>query len=163
MMSRRTAVSAALAAIIAAASWSGFAHEQPATSARKQLLEADRAFFKATTEHGIDGWMSFMADDAVRIAPIGSKAVTGRTAVRELDAPMFADPKKRLVWEPTDGGTFADGKHGFTTGRARIVARGDADAEETTWTGTYITIWRQAADGSWKVILDTGASDSKKP
>lgn len=163
MFRRPALVFAVVVGVVSAVNWSGIANEQPANAARKQLMDADRAFFKATTERGIDGWMSFMADDAVRIAPIGEKAVTGRTAVRQLDAPMFADPKKRLIWEPTDGGPFADGKHGFTTGRARIVARSDAGAEETIWSGAYVTIWRQAADGSWKVILDTGAGEAVKP
>lgn len=162
MFRRPVLIFAVVAGVASAVNWSGVAREQPANVTRKQLMDADRAFFKAASERGIDGWMSFMADDAVRIAPIGDKAVTGRQAVRELDSPLFADPGKRLIWEPTDGGTFADGKHGFTTGRARIVARNDAGADEATWTGAYVTIWHQAADGSWKVILDTGAGEAVK-
>jgi ketosteroid isomerase-like protein len=130
--------------------------------AKTQLMDADRAFAKATAEKGIDGWMSFMADDAVRIAPLGGKAHVGKAAVKELDAPMFADPKRKLLWEPTDGGAFADGKHGYTTGRSRAIVTNDKGEEETGWTGAYITWWRRSDDGTWKVILDTGAADPPK-
>lgn len=133
----------------------------PKADAKTELMDADRAFAKATGEKGIDGWMSFMADDAVRVQPLGGKATVGKAAVRELDAVMFKDPKRKLLWEPTDGGAFADGKHGFTTGRSRSVQVTDK-GEEVRWTGAYVTWWRRGDDGKWKVILDTGAADPPK-
>src|SRR5262249_35259456 len=107
------------------------------------------------------GWMSFMADDAVRVVPLGGKAHIGKAAVKELDAALFADPKRKLVWEPTDAGGFADGKHGFTTGRWKAVARNDKGEETVVLTGAYVTWWRKD-DGRWKVILDTGAAAPPK-
>src|SRR5262245_7973291 len=130
--------------------------------AKAELMDADRAFAKASAEKGLDGWMSFMAEDAVRVAPLGGQAHAGKAAVKELDAALFADPKVKLVWEPTDAGAFADGKHGFTTGRAKRVARNDKGEEEVRWTGAYVTWWRKGDDGRWKVILDTGAADPPK-
>jgi len=129
---------------------------------KTELTDADRAFAKAAAEKGIDGWMSFMADDAVRVSPLGGKARVGKAAVKELDAAMFADPKRKLVWEPTDAGAFADGKHGWTTGRFKMLARNDKGEEEVLRTGAYVTWWRKGADGRWKVILDTGAPDPPK-
>src|SRR5262245_40007859 len=97
-------------------------------TAKKSLIDADRAFFKATTDRRIDGWMEFFADDAVRIAPLGGKAFVGRDAIRELDGKMLAEFK--LAWEPTDAGVFADGKHGFTTGRGKVFRRKDGGEDE---------------------------------
>ena len=152
-------------AVVAAAvcGWA-FGRSQPpkaAADAKAELMDADRAFAKATAEKGIDGWMSFMADDAVRVQPLGGKAHVGKAAVRELDAEMFKDPKRKLLWEPTDGGAFADGKHGFTTGRSKMVTRDEKDGEAVLWTGAYVTWWRKD-DGKWKVILDTGAAEPTK-
>jgi ketosteroid isomerase-like protein len=130
---------------------------------RQQLMDADRAFAKAAGEKGLDGWMSFMADDAVRVSPMGGKATVGKAAIRKLDANLFADANRQLVWEPADAGTFADGKHGFTTGRAKIAARDAAGKEESPWTVKYVTWWRKGEDGRWKVILDTGASEMPRP
>lgn len=129
--------------------------------AEADLMDADRAFGKAAAEKGLDGWMGFMADDAVRVVPLGGKATTGNAEVRKLDATIFADPKRKLVWEPTDGGAFADGKHGFTSGKWKLIARNDKGEEEVLRTGAYVTWWRKGDDG-WKVILDTGAPDPPK-
>jgi ketosteroid isomerase-like protein len=161
MTTRRLALFA-LAATAGASLSARFPEKPRVADVREDLLAADREFAKAAAEKGLDGWMSVMAEDAVRIAPIGGKAVIGTKAVRELDAGLFADPKKKLVWEPMDGGSFADGTHGFTTGKAKFVTAGADGKEESTWTGSYVTVWRKGTDGKWKVILDTGAADPPK-
>ena len=165
-MSRRPIV-AVTAAVLVAGGWALTGRPTPAPAAaepdaKQQLMDADLAFARATAEKGIDGWMSFMADDAVRIAPLGGKAHAGKAAVRELDAKMFADPNRKLLWEPTDGGAFDGGTHGFTTGRSRVVVKAADGKEEVRSTGNYVTWWRKGPDGRWKVILDTGATDPAK-
>lgn len=129
---------------------------------KTELMEADRAFARATKAKGIDGWMSFMADDAVRLSPLGAKAIVGKAAVRELDAKMLGVAGRTLQWEPVDGGGFAEGKHGFTTGKGRMVVTKDDGSEETVWSGVYVTMWRKNDAGEWKVILDTGAAEEQK-
>jgi ketosteroid isomerase-like protein len=133
------------------------------SDAKGELMEADRAFAKAAADKGLDGWMSVFTDDAVRISPLGGKASAGKDAIRKLDASLFADPKRLLVWEPIDAGVFADGKHGFTTGRAKVNDRAAGDKAGSPWPVKYVTFWRKGEDGRWKVILDTGASDPPKP
>ena len=116
-------------------------------AARQALMDADRAFATETAADGLEGWMRFYAPDAVRLR-MGETAVQGLDAVRRFDAGIFADASTRLVWWPTDSGTFEDRRLGFTTGRSALV-RAEAPAD---------TLWRQDAQGRWKVILDTGAS-----
>ena len=163
MTMRRTAV---LLAAAGAAVLGGWAFAPPGRSApeadvKAEVMAADRAFYKAAAEKGLDGWMSYMADDVVRVAPLGGKGHVGKAAARALDADLFADPKAKLEWEPSDGGAFADRRYGWTTGRAKIVARTDAGGEDVRWTGAYVTWWRKDA-GGWRVILDTGAADPPK-
>jgi ketosteroid isomerase-like protein len=136
--------------------------EMPIPDAKAELMDADREFAKATHAKGIDGWMTFMANDAVRIAPLGGETHVGTDAVRKHDAAMFKDPKRTLVWEPTGGGAFADGRHGYTTGTSKMLVRNDAGEEEIAWHGAYVTVWRKGDDGKWKVILDTGAEMKPK-
>ncbi len=153
----------ALLFFIGVGGWAVAQREQPKADAKTKLLDADRAFAKATAEKGLDGWLSYMTDDAVRISPLGSKAHVGKAAIKELDAALFADPKRQLVWEPADGGDFADGKHGFTTGKFKILSKSVEGKEDVQRTGAYVTWWRMGDDGRWKVILDTGAFDPPKP
>ena len=162
MTTRRTAVLFAVgAAVLGGWLFAPSGRSEPPADVRAEVMAADRAFYKAAAEKGLDGWMSFMADDAVRIAPLGTKAHVGTAAVRKLDTELFADPAVKLVWEPTDGGAFADQRCGWTTGRAKMVARTDAGGEEVRWSGAYVTWWRKDAAG-WRVILDTGAADPLK-
>lgn len=128
---------------------------------KQELLAIDRTFCKVTTEKGIDGWMSFMASDAARLGPIGSKFVTGADNIRQQDSTLFANPQVKLVWEPVHAHAFADGKMGITTGKYRMVEK-TADGKETTKSqGAYVTTWRKDATG-WKVIFDTGVPEEKK-
>jgi ketosteroid isomerase-like protein len=120
------------------------------------LLEADRAFARATAERGIDGWMSFFTADAVRL-DLRGKLVRGLAEIREHDLPVHEDPNLELQWEPTGAGLFEGGDHGFTRGRYELVQR-EGGARSLLSRGTYLTIWRRE-EGGWKVILDTGIPD----
>lgn len=127
-----------------------------ADTLREQLMQVDRKFAASASERGLDGWMEFMADDAVRLPKQGAKAIVGKSEIRKADAALFADKARQLLWEPADGGGFDDGKLGFTTGSYRLVKKAADGKEEVLGRGTYLTWWRKSSDGSWKVILDTG-------
>jgi ketosteroid isomerase-like protein len=125
-----------------------------AAADREAIMAADRAFADSTYARGLDGWMSYYTADAVRLR-LGEPAAQGTEAVRQFDAPIFADTAIVLVWTPVDAGTFADGSHGFSTGKGAMVRR--ATPTDTVWQGQYVTIWRRGDDGRWMVILDTGS------
>ena len=61
------------------------------------------------------------------------------------------DQAAKLEWEPTDGGAFSDGLHGFTTGRSRMVVKDGKGGETVRWSGAYVTSWRKDDKGRWKV------------
>ena len=126
-----------------------------------ELQEADRAFAKTTAERGLDGWLSFMADDIAKVQRPGDKFLVGMDNIRQNDARIFANPDQKLVWEPVDAHLFADGNHGVTSGRYKMVV--DEDGKERILSqGGYITWWRKQPDGTWKVIFDTGSPDPEK-
>ncbi len=123
---------------------------------REALMAADRAFADSTAAHGLDGWMQFYAADAVRLE-LGGEATQGLEGIRAKDSLIFVDPSRLLTWQPVSSGVFADGQHGFTTGRwARVRLDSTRD---TLGTGRYVTMWRRGSDGHWRVILDTGSGD----
>lgn len=121
------------------------------------LLEADRAFERATAERRLDGWMSYFDEDAARLFP--GQVVRGLDEIRRLDAELFDDETLSLEWEPLDGGLFRDRDHGFTTGRYELVrTEPGGSSSGIVSRGTYVTIWRRG-DSGWRVILDTGSPD----
>ena len=133
--------------------------ESPATPPDPQvLLEADRAFARATAERRAEGWVSFFADDGAQLVP-GSE-VRGLDAIRELMGPAFADTSFILSWEPTRADIAASGDLGYTIGRYKSHRLGP-DGLPVERTGTYVSMWRRGTDGAWKVVLDTGVPDQE--
>ncbi len=130
---------------------------EPLNDIPAQLMAADRAFAAAAAARGLDGWLSFMSPDAVRLGRM-QNPVRGLEAIRRSDAEIFADPAARLTWEPTDAGAFG-ARSGWTVGHSEVRRRNADGTEKVVGTGRYITIWRRSPDGGWLVALDTGASD----
>lgn len=119
------------------------------------VMEADRAFARATAERGVDGWVSFFAEDG---AMVGQTREVGHDAIRAAMAPVFADSTFSLQWEPVQAEVAASGDLGYTVGRYESRRMG-TDGLEVRQTGSYLTVWKRGADGSWKVALDIGSPD----
>lgn len=124
------------------------------------VMDADRAFNKATQQNRLEGWMSFMADNVVlfNLDP----PVVGKDAVRKFYEPVFGNPDSSLTWEPTSGDIQPSGKVGYTSGRYTLrmkSAKGDVIERH----GSYLTVWGKQKDGSWKVIADGGSPDPAAP
>lgn len=121
---------------------------------RATSTATDRDFAKATAEHGVDGWVSFFADDGARI--IDKKGlVRGHDAIRALVAPLLSDPDRRLERETSD----ASGDLGWTYGHARLMRR-EAGEWRVAAKMQYLTTWRRQPNGAWRVIPDVGAEDA---
>jgi len=117
----------------------GTAHPAPALEA------ADRAFAADTGTRGVEGWLA--AFDAEGGMMRRGERVD-RAGIAEAMQPVLASG--RLDWAPIASGT--DGDLGFTVGKATFTAA----RPEDSWRSTYVTVWRHQADGSWKVLFDTG-------
>lgn len=120
----------------------------------RELLAADAAFQQDTLARGLEGWMSWYADDAVRMEIDGFVA-RGRDEIRAHDAPLFADGRTTLHWEPLEAGLQDDGRHGWTRGRYEIRVAFDGQTPKIVARGHYLTIWRRTGS-AWRVVLDTG-------
>jgi len=114
------------------------------------LREADRAFFRATRERGLEGWLSWFAGDAVVFPPAGALAV-GSAALRAHYTGLGGFPAKDFLWDPEEAGITAARDFGWTIGRWGSDASG-----KPSWAGRYMTVWRKEQDGSWKVVADCG-------
>ena len=122
---------------------------------RAALQDSDRAFNRATARQRAEGWMQFMAPDGALIRPAAT--ITG-PAVREAVTRMFADTSFTLTWEPLQADVGASGDLGYTVGRWEAHFR-DGQGAPASSTGRYLTIWKQQADRSWKVVQDIGVTD----
>jgi len=122
---------------------------------RQAILDADRAFDARTAERGVEGWVSFFAEDGKMIRST-TEVVKGHAAIRELMGPLFADKNNSLRWEPEYGEAARSGDLGYTIGRSKFRGR-NAEGKTVERDGRYVTIWRNTGSG-WKAALDIGSS-----
>jgi uncharacterized protein (TIGR02246 family) len=124
------------------------------------LMEADRAFARATADRGTDGWVSNFAESGTMFRD--GEIVRGHDAIQTLMEPAFATEGSGIAWEPTEADIAASGDLGYTIGRFESTFVGP-DGQRGKRTGTYVTIWKKQGDGSWKVAVDIGSNNVKEP
>jgi ketosteroid isomerase-like protein len=125
----------------------------------KILMDADRAFAKATAARGAEGWMEFMAPNAVDLT---RETLVGPDQIRAEMIATFKLPGISIVWEPYKAEFLGNGNVGYTVGHYEVRYIGD-DGKPVVRKGTYLTTWQQQADGSWKVRADIGSPDPPTP
>jgi ketosteroid isomerase-like protein len=124
------------------------------------LLRTDQEFNTATQARGVEGWVSFFAENG---SMIGSKApITGHEAIRAVMASALTHPDVSLTWEPRRAEITPGGRLGYTTGRYLRVQK-DEVGRRVESRGTYMNIWRKQPDGAWKVVVDIGDPDEAPP
>jgi ketosteroid isomerase-like protein len=119
------------------------------------LMQADRDFAKATAAKRLEGWMSFMAPNAVLLR---AEPLVGLDLISAGMAKDFNSPGFQLTWEPTKAEFVGSGPVGYTIGRYEVKVTGD-DGKPHTSHGSYMTTWQKQRDGSWKVVADIGSPD----
>lgn len=119
-----------------------------AHEAAPDLETADRAFAADTAARGIEGWVAAFDREGAMMRR--GNRIQGSAAIRAAMADALANGK--LVWEPIASGRA--GMLGYTVGKASYTGR-------ESWQSSYITIWRQQPDGTWKVLFDTGRAMQK--
>ncbi len=122
-------------------------------AAKTALLAADRTFGEvARTKGGAAAYAAILCDDA-RLLRDGVPPVTGKEAVRAA----VAKATELQTWEVVGGGVARSGDFGYTYG---VVLNGVAGGGSVK-TANYLRVWRQVADGSWKLAFDVLAPRPK--
>ncbi len=132
----------------------GTCQEQNAVA--DEIKRADLDFCAATAAKGLDGWVSYFAENAY----IGQTdpPVRGRQAIRQHYEPLFAHKGLEFKWAPERAEVFAAGTLGYTSGRYSMAFVNDKGVRVER-TGSYLTVWERQKDNSWKVIADFGSAD----
>ena len=125
--------------------------------AAAEIMAADNLFSKVTGEKRLEGFMSFLSDSVMTLAP-DTAVIRGKDGLRKvwagLDKPTF-----HVVWHPLYAYASSCGDLGYSVGVAEFW-KDVAGAKQPLGSSKYLTVWRRQADGSWKVVFDTGVEDS---
>jgi ketosteroid isomerase-like protein len=118
------------------------------------LEEEDRRFAADSAAHGADAWAAAFAPDGLMWRR-GHPPIVGPGAIRESMQRAFSDLEHLLAWEPHTSALSPAGDMGFTIGCYQPLRQKPAAPSAQEGTGTYLTIWRRQADGSWRAVFDT--------
>jgi ketosteroid isomerase-like protein len=120
------------------------------------IVKSDAAFAQSVAEKNREKFLSFIADSTTFNG--GSQnELHGRDAVMKAWNDFFLPDGPTLSWTPMKGEVVGAGDLGYTTGRSLFRQKGP-DGKVTERRGQYVTVWRKQADGSWKVVFDTGST-----
>jgi ketosteroid isomerase-like protein len=122
----------------------------PSDTARRSVVDAERAFAALAAERGIRAsFLASFAPDGIGFDP-APMVLPEKWAAR----PAPANPTAySLAWHPVVAGASRAGDLAFTTGPSRFV---DTTGKLPSWDGVYFSVWRRDARGAWKVAADIG-------
>lgn len=113
-----------------------------------EMKKADVAFSDLSKKEGMrKAFLQYIDTNGVLLRPdhlpiIGKDA---REYIQQTNDSAFT-----LTWAPQEAIVARSGELGYTYGLYTFTTK------DTSFQGTYVSIWRKQEDGSWKYVLDTG-------
>jgi len=124
------------------------------------IEESDRLFAEASAARGVGGWVDWFDEHGAQWDGgengAEGKRIEGKAAIKEYMTPVLSRPDFRLEWKPLASALAPGGALGYTVGSWEGVVLGDAGQRQVKVHGGFVTVWKRQADGSWKVLFDTG-------
>lgn len=117
------------------------------------LRAAENAFAASVRERDRERFAKAIADDAIFVS--GNEVLRGRAAIVAAWAGRFAPDAAPMDWHPEVAEVQDGGALGLTRGPWTIAAK-DRDGKPAPRSGTFNSVWRREADGTWKVVFDAG-------
>lgn len=119
----------------------------------RQVFVAESSFAATMAVRDSVAFAGFIAPDAIFFG--GKSVLRGKAAVVERWSRFFTGPEAPFSWRPEqvevlDSGTLA-------------LSTGPVHDPRGLQVGTFTSIWRREADGTWRVVFDKGCSCERGP
>ncbi len=111
----------------------------------QQVRAAETAFARSMADRDLDAFARHVADDAVFF---GDQPSRGKAAVVASWKLLFEGKEAPFSWEPAEVEVLESG--------TLAISSGPLHDRAGKRVGTFNSIWRREADGTWKVIFDKG-------
>jgi ketosteroid isomerase-like protein len=123
---------------------------------KQALIQAEADFEAARAEKGLEGWLSFFAEDSADFPSTGP--ITFSKAAMREHVNQSWNPNVTLHWQPVKADVAASGDLGYTVGTWQLTGK-NRKGDPVSMKGKYMTVWKKQADGAWKVVADMGNAD----
>ena len=128
------------------------AQSSPATLTRR-VFAAESSFAASMARRDLKAFAAFVSPEAVFFSDTG--ALRGKEAVVEAWRKFFVDRNAPFSWRPETVEVLASGILALTSGPVHDPAG--------KLIGSFTSIWRREADGSWRIIFDKGCPPPPQP
>jgi uncharacterized protein (TIGR02246 family) len=128
----------------------------------KAISDVEAQWSKDYAAKDPDKIAAYYADDAVLMTP-GSEATTGKDAIASSLKGMTKDPAFSLQFKTSKVDVAKSGDVGYSWGTYQMTMSNPAGKGTLNDHGTYVTVYRKQADGSWKAVEDIATSAVPPP
>jgi len=124
------------------------------TAAVEQALKDNETAWQADyAAKDVDKLAGHYADDAALANP-GASLAADTAARRAAIEGFVADPNLKVEFASDRIGVAQSGELAYTRGHYTMTSTDAATKQPKTETGSYLTVYRKQADGSWKAVED---------
>ena len=113
---------------------------------KQQVIETEQAFARTMADRDHAAFTSFLSDETVFFS--GPTPLRGRAAVAEKWSRFYQKPAAPFSWEPAEVEVLDSGTLALSSGPVR-----DPGGKLI---GTFTSIWRLEAPGTWRIVFDKG-------
>jgi uncharacterized protein (TIGR02246 family) len=124
----------------------------------KALRDVEIAEEQAWSSKDLDKAVSFYADDAIVMDP-NMPAVIGKENIRAFIKRIFADTAFEVQYQINRVDVAKSGDLGYTQGTLTSTMTDPTTGKPMSDRGTWLTVRKKQADGSWKIVQDVSSSD----
>lgn len=130
-------------------------HAQDDMAAVRRAIDAqNQAWAEATRAGDAAAIARIFADSGVELSLRAGKTWKGHAAILELFTQMYQHPHATEAVVQTDQ-VILDGPTAIEYGHYRFTYP-PKDGQPQVESGHYVVVWRKQADGTWRILLDTG-------
>jgi ketosteroid isomerase-like protein len=120
--------------------------QSPSAALTSQVFAAESSFAASMAQRDLKAFAARVSPEAVFFSD--TAALRGKDAVVQAWRKFFVERKAPFSWRPETVEVLSSGTLALTSGPVHDPAG--------TLIGTFTSIWRREADGSWRIIFDKG-------
>lgn len=117
------------------------------------------AFSHAAENRDVEAFVALLDDDA---RFVGRKVMRGPAEIRSAWQTFFAEDGPTIKWRPRFVEVLKDGDLALTRGPYQMIEKDPEGNRIERW-GTFNSVWRRHADGTWRVVFDAGSPAAEAP
>jgi uncharacterized protein (TIGR02246 family) len=131
------------------------------TKIEQALRDLDAQWSAAAGAKDLDKSVSYYAESAI-VMPPNASAATTKEAIRSAWKEMLTSPGAAISWKTTKVEVAKAGDLAYVSGTYEETMT-DASGKPVKDRGKYVEIFKEQADGTWKVVADIWNSDLPAP